>query len=101
MSLRAESLDVRDGDGLTVLHRYVKQDQQKMVHTMIKRGSNINSVTNEGKTSISLAAEAGNSEMCELLLRLGAYPHYEDIYGKDACDYAMFNGVYGNILGLS
>ncbi len=48
------------------------QDNEELVRFLIKNGANVNAKSKKGKTPLSIATEAGNANIIELLKSNGA-----------------------------
>ncbi|WP_010662668.1 ankyrin repeat domain-containing protein [Marinilabilia salmonicolor] len=58
--------------GYTPLFWAVERGNDKVVSFLVKNGANVNAVSNKGKTPLSLATEAGASNIVEILKAAGA-----------------------------
>lgn len=72
----------------TVFVHYVLKNDFEMASKLLQRGSNLNYTNRDGKTPLSLAILLENDNAVKFLLGKGADPHFEDLIGKDSCDYA-------------
>ena len=89
ISLRVRNLDDEDPfEAHTVFVHYVLKNDFEMASKLLQRGSNLNYTNRDGKTPLSLAILLENDNAVKYLLGKGADPHYEDLIGKDSCDYA-------------
>lgn len=81
-------MNAPDPQGFNPFARYVLSKDFTTSNKLFPRGVDINATNKDGKTCLTLAIEQENISAVEYLLQKGAYPHIEDITGKDACDYA-------------
>ena len=89
ISLRCEDVDQEDRDtGHNALVIYLLREDLARSQQLIMRGANINFPSSkEGSTPLHYAVKNGvSSETIRFLLKSGADPHLEDVFGKDVCD---------------
>lgn len=60
--------DFFDGDGNTALFYAINKNDTKLVHLLIKKGSNVKHVNDAGITLLQFALKKGNTEVVKLLL---------------------------------
>ena len=69
------SVQVRDGEGATPLHRAVEFNHQEAAQMLLDRGCPLDvSDTSAGDTVLHWAVRNGNNELLAVLLRKGANP---------------------------
>lgn len=78
-----------------LLKMAVLAGDQAAVRLYIRRGDDINSTDDKGRTPLILAASRGHVEICRLLLEAGADPHVTDGEGHDAISMAIGTGKVG------
>lgn len=77
----------------TALDFAVKNGDLEIAETLLAKGANINRrARSDGKTPLMMAAESGNKEMVELLLKHNADITIQDNIGYTANKYALMNG---------
>ena len=75
-----EAAAVRDGWGLTVLHRAAQLGHRETMELLLAEGANINAVANDGATPLTEAAVFGNPALAEFLISKGADPDGNNKY---------------------
>lgn len=58
--------------GYTPLFWAVQYNNEELVRFLVKNGANVNAASNKGKTPLSIATEAGNTNIIEILKAAGA-----------------------------
>ena len=58
--------------GYTPLLWAVESNEEKLVSFLVKHGANVNAKSNMGKTALSIASDAGNTSIVEILKAAGA-----------------------------
>lgn len=93
ISLLAEdvNVEIRDEDGLTLLHYAAKNNHREMVKILIEHGCDIDSPNNQGDTPLLMTVKAGNQKIAETLLAKGADCKKKDINGHDVLDIAILS----------
>ena len=91
-----KKLDEEDPEGLTAFARYALEFGFEQANRLLARGAKINYTNRDGKTVLTLAVKAENVNTVRYLLGKGADPHYEDLTGKDTCDYAKQSENFAN-----
>ncbi|OQR99403.1 ankyrin 2,3/unc44 [Thraustotheca clavata] len=66
------SIDPKDQEGSTPLHKAAFAGQKDVVKLLIHGGASVNDITNAGWTALHFAACAGQIEVVEMLLTFGA-----------------------------
>jgi ankyrin repeat protein len=72
--LAAQTASTLTADGSTPLHTAVRENDLKMVDTLLKRGADVKAATRYGVTPMAIAAMNGNAAMLRRLLDAGADP---------------------------
>lgn len=87
--------DLRNSDGLTPLMAAIKGRQSSDVIRLFTQDKNVlnASMRYSGETALMLAAEAGNMELVEELVRCGANVYATDSENKTAADYASTSEI--------
>jgi ankyrin repeat protein len=67
--------DILPTPGYTPLHYVAKCGKQRCARVLIKRGVNVNAVSEENKTPLSLALAHGHVEIAQMLIQAGADIH--------------------------
>lgn len=103
-------VNVKDIKGDTPLHLIIKRfgyvdlrpDALEMLNLLLERGGiAVNKQNNEGLTPLHLAAEIGNKDAVDALLKKGADVNIRDNKGKTAAEYALENNHPEVMLGLT
>ena len=94
ISLRFNKLDNEDPEGLTIFSRYILKNSFDLATKFMQRGCNVNYQNRDKRTPLTLAILRGNEDAVKYLLGKGADPHYEDLTGKDSCDYALKSDIF-------
>ncbi|XP_064229585.1 putative ankyrin repeat domain-containing protein 20A2 isoform X2 [Aotus nancymaae] len=79
-------------EGMTPLLNAICWKIQKAMICLLKNHANINVVDNSGRTVLMVAAKHGTPDMVKILLKHNVKLFAEDIFGKDAEDYAISRG---------
>ena len=96
ISLRVKNIDDEDPEGLTAFSREVLRHGFEQASKYLQRSANINFRNRDGKTTLTLALVSNNESAVKFLLGKGAELHFEDLTGKDSCDYAKQSQVFTN-----
>tara|TARA_B110001452_G_scaffold225558_1_gene199556 strand:+ start:632 stop:1513 length:882 start_codon:yes stop_codon:yes gene_type:complete len=88
-SLDETDLDAHDADGTSPLCAACTWDFEPIVRVLVDAGCDVN-IRNLGTstTALHVAAEQENGKIIHLLLKAGADPTLEDVYGRTPCDFA-------------
>jgi len=77
------SINLQNIQGLTALHwASVNKRGLNIIRLLLEHNASINIKCMSGRTALHNAADQWNIEVIEILLRYGADPYMEDIYGK-------------------
>ncbi|KAF2733552.1 ankyrin [Polyplosphaeria fusca] len=103
-NLRGNSVDVakKDSDENTALHLAIREHQQDIALTLLEetQWKDLNVSDNDGRTPLSLAAEAGQESVAELLLGTDTVDvEAKDAYGWTSLSWAARNG-HGGVVKL-
>ncbi|MFZ2959557.1 MAG: ankyrin repeat domain-containing protein [Candidatus Ozemobacteraceae bacterium] len=73
---KGANVNAKDGEGYTALHLTAQAPHtgvgRKLCQLFVKSGANVNAKGNDGETALTIAKNSGNTELCNLLIRLGA-----------------------------
>jgi len=67
LGAKPELIDVKDGRGMTALHRAVIRGHKHIVEFLISKNADLNARDSAGKTPLQYAAEKGHKEIADLL----------------------------------
>ncbi|KFY12770.1 hypothetical protein V492_03666 [Pseudogymnoascus sp. VKM F-4246] len=78
---------------LPLLHVAIRTRKKSMIRLLLRRGvATINEQDSDGRTALHVAAQSGDEEMVETLVKHGADPKIIDKHGLDAIHYAVTQG---------
>ncbi|TVY34151.1 Protein TANC1, partial [Lachnellula occidentalis] len=78
---------------IPLLHVAIRTRKKSMIRLLLRRGvSTINEQDSDGRTALHVAAQSGDEEMVETLLKHGADPKALDKHGLDALHCAVKQG---------
>jgi ankyrin repeat protein len=65
-------VDVRDAEGMTILHWASGNGYEEIVRLLVSRGARLNERDAKGRVPMHLAATAGHKQIVEILIKAGA-----------------------------
>lgn len=82
------SINTRDNEGWTALHRALEQKQFKVVKALLLRGANVTAKTNTGLTPLHTAAQWGKNKVVKEILK---YIHDETLLNDRGYPLPLYN----------
>lgn len=86
-------VDLRDGEGQTVLHYAARQCDSEKTKLLLDHGADINAASNTGETPFSIAVSYGDSDLALMLLKAGAEPAVRFEKNQNALAYLVSTGI--------
>ncbi len=84
-------VNAKDDEGLSPLHRAVRNGETEVVETLIAAGADVNAKDNDGESPLHRAARSGETEVVETLIAAGADVNAKDNYGESPLHRAARN----------
>lgn len=85
-------LNTRDGEGLTLLHKAIAEDQTKAVRLLLSRGARLDITDNNGYTALHWAVMLGKTEIARILITNGADTNVKTADGFTPLHDAAYGG---------
>lgn len=86
LTVRAKDINFEDNLGNTLLSIFLEKNKLTLIRKLLGRGADINYVNKYGKTLLHIAVENNYPlSTIKFLLRKNAFPHFNDLTGKDVC----------------